>query len=269
MGKTGGRMGKNINYNAAMDSDEEFDISTDDMPANKAQNEAEATSSSFPPGEHPLDGIPGINAAEMPTPDPLPANAAEGYPLDSLGPYIIRCLHSKNWSLREAALAKCCVLISNSEVDVCDEKLIGQFCNLIKAGLSDTISHVLLTALNVLQDCVNAWAEGNLQRAQLGSNVDACLATVIVKFGDASAKVRGEAAAALSFIADASCVGPSHIAGQLTKPMSKKQQNAPKPIAARLALMTELCERCVRERSERERSERKDGAKSASAKMAV
>ena len=150
MGKTGGRMGKNISsYNDDVDSDEEFDISTDDLQPDKPMDEKEAESSSFKPGEHPLDGIPGINASDMPTPDPLPSTGGEGYPMDVLGPYIIRCLCSKNWSLREAALAKCCVLISGGEVDVC--KNVQGFCNLIKAGLSDTISHVLLTALNVLQ----------------------------------------------------------------------------------------------------------------------
>jgi hypothetical protein len=255
MNKTG-RMGKAINYNESMDNGvpndaapsdapndyDDFDIDPNEMSNNAtATDEKDAESSSFKPGEHPLDGVPGINAQEMPTPDPLPSTGGEGYPMDILGAYIIRCLHSKNWSLREAALAKCCVLISNNDVNVCDN--ITSFCNLIKLGLNDTISHVLLTALNVLQDCVNAWSEGNINRSQLSASVDSCLSTVLNKFGDASSKVRGEASSALSFIADASCIGPSHIASLLSKPMPKKQQNAPKPISARLALMTELVER--------------------------
>ena len=46
-----------------------------------------------------------------------------------------------------------------------------------------------------------------------------------------------------SFVADASCVGPSHVATITMKALQKKQQNAPKPIAARLGLLTELIER--------------------------
>jgi len=92
-----------------------------------------------------------------------------------------------------------------------------------------------------VQDCVNAWAEGGLKKGGLGA-VDVCLGMVLGKFGDASSKVRAESSAALSFIADAGCIGPSHVAGLLCKPLTK-QKNAPKPIAARLALLCELVDR--------------------------
>ena len=67
--------------------------------------------------------------------------------------------------------------------------------------------------------------------------------TVLGKFGDANAKVRGEASSTLSFCADASCVGPSHIASLLTRALVKKQANAPRPISGRLALLAELVDR--------------------------
>ena len=75
------------------------------------------------------------------------------------------------------------------------------------------------------------------------NGLDGALMTVLTKFGDNNAKIRGEASATLSFVADASCVGPSHVAAITMKALPKKQQNAPKPIAARLGLLTELIER--------------------------
>jgi len=86
----------------------EFPEQNDDN-ENAANNGGADEASEFPPGEHPLDNIPGVNPSDLPTPDPLPSNI-EGYPLDLLGPYIIRCLHSKTWSLREAALAKASIV---------------------------------------------------------------------------------------------------------------------------------------------------------------
>ncbi|GMH57658.1 hypothetical protein TrST_g2332 [Triparma strigata] len=236
MAKTGGRMGRNIQYNENMDSEEEFDISTDDV-GTPAKNDPQP----FPEGEHPLDNIPGVNSADLPEPDPMPAST-EGYPIDVLGSYLIRCLHSKNWSLREAALAKICVMISDNTVPICEDKHIAPFCNVIKKGVNDSISHVMLTAFNVLQDCVNAWSDGNMQRSSL-TGLDGALMTVLTKFGDANGKIRGEASATLSFVADASCVGPSHVAALVMKPLPKKQANAPKPIASRLGLLTELIDR--------------------------
>ena len=95
----------------------QFDISTDDVGGVDKDDPQP-----FPEGEHPLDNIPGVNSADLPEPDPL-LSSTEGYPMDILGSYLIRCLHSKNWNLREAALAKICVMISNNEVPICEEQV--------------------------------------------------------------------------------------------------------------------------------------------------
>ena len=97
-------------------------------------------------------------------------------------------------------MAKVSIMVTGGDIPICDDKNVAPFSNVIKSGVNDTISHVMLTAFNVLQDCVNAWSEGGLQRNQLGA-LDSALMTVLGKFGDANAKVRGEASSTLSFCA--------------------------------------------------------------------
>ena len=62
----------------------------------------------FPPGQHPLEGLP--NMLDLPSPEPLNASAedmARSLGIARLlGEYRTMCLFSKHWALREAALIK-------------------------------------------------------------------------------------------------------------------------------------------------------------------
>ena len=62
----------------------------------------------FPPGQHPLEGLP--NMLDLPPPEPL-NNVSEEMSKTLginklLGDYRTMCLFSKHWALREAALNK-------------------------------------------------------------------------------------------------------------------------------------------------------------------
>ena len=259
-------MGKNIQYSE--DNEEEFDISADDIPpqggggggfGGGGKNDDKRT---FPPGEHPLDGIPGVSSADLPAPDPLPSTAAEGYPLDLIGAYLVRCLLSKNWNLREAALTKVCILISNEAIDIsASPQSVAQLCTLIKGGLNDKISQVVLTSFDILLECVTTWSDRglNVTSREYASHVDSALNAVLAKFGDANLKVRGEAQAIIAGVAELKSVGPAHVARLLCKeggapaattgkggegkpaPAPKDGGGlGPKPLAARLQVLAEI-----------------------------
>ena len=79
----------------------------------------------------------------------------------------------------------------------------------------------MLTSLNILQDCVSAWSAGGLRGSVITQHLDPCLIMVLTKFGDASSKVRGEASQTLSFVADSTAVGASHVAMVTMKVIKK------------------------------------------------
>lgn len=88
------------------------------------QKHSSATHKAFPPGEHPLNGVPNLNLDELPDPDPLTTVskqiAGQSGIQSYLGEYVTQCLFSRSWMLRDAAITKTQLLLS-SEVEGRDE----------------------------------------------------------------------------------------------------------------------------------------------------
>jgi hypothetical protein len=240
LNKTGGRMGRAIKYTeGGADSDEEFDISMDDStPIGKKGGGGRAKS--YAAGEHPLDGIPGVDSADLPEPGDLSSSAQEGYPVGLLGEYVIRCITDRNWLLREAGLAKICVLLSAGKLDISGASLYGPLCNLLKSSMTDKISQVSLTSLNVLQDCASCWSDKGASISALKSALDPVIIEVMKMLSNSNTKVRAEATATLSFLADCSAISFPHIAGMLMKVHAKRDVANPKALAGRINLLNEM-----------------------------
>jgi len=98
------------------------------------------------PGVHPLDGVP--NHEELPVPEPLPVGALSGEGNDLAevallwGDYLVRCLLSKVWGLREAALVKAKMGLP-ALLDQADAaQLAPGLCKLLLLGCEDKIAQV-------------------------------------------------------------------------------------------------------------------------------
>lgn len=108
----------------------------------------------FPPGEHPLEGVP--NFSDLPAPEGLSGKSREaadsGGIAGLVGEYRARCLFSKTWILREAALTKINLMLQTEfsdspGIDGC----LGVMAAVIKVGIEDKIQQVLFSSLALLE----------------------------------------------------------------------------------------------------------------------
>lgn len=111
-------------------------------------------------GEHPLTGVP--NYLELPVAEPLtPANEsickAFGI-INHFGEYRARCLFSKNWSLREAALYKLTSMINKSQLLITDRNenpdptsIWAAIPIIIKTAFEDKIIQIIQSGYDLLE----------------------------------------------------------------------------------------------------------------------
>lgn len=127
----------------------------------------------FPDGKHPLIGVP--NYHDLPTPEELSIKAKYGSrdatatnvfhrEISSthgiaglLGDYITRCLFSKTWSLREAAVYKTRLLFRDElEPEIGIAGCLTALTGVVRVTSDDKIAQVFLIGLGLLDDVVGA-----------------------------------------------------------------------------------------------------------------
>lgn len=66
------------------------------------------------------------------------------------GEYRARCLHSKAWSLREAAITKIMMLLDGDGVGDANS-ILTAVCGVLRLGAEDKIQQVLFNSLNLME----------------------------------------------------------------------------------------------------------------------
>lgn len=217
---------------------------------------------------HPLEGVPDFE--NLPTPEDI--NILEGrdemgrslsinnshLTIDSmqkinaiLGSYCTRCLFSKNWSLREAALLKLSLelqtrIIDNktnykSTADWWDGFSRGLIMILEKA-LNDRIVQVFLTGLLLLDDCIIQFEEQCSSQKEVLSLIGNLLIQLIDKLGDNNPKVVEGCETALMSVAFSNTIGPMYVGSQVMKLMSLSDPKSMKSVAKRCIFLQNLLE---------------------------
>eukprot|EP01038_Epipyxis_sp_PR26KG_P015610 gene15610-21093_t len=110
----------------------------------------------FPPGQHPLEGVP--NFLDLPPPEGLMGKSKElssqSGIIQLIGEYRAKCLFSKTWVLREAVLSKIIIMLPTEIAP--DVQSIGNclapVMAIIKVGCEDKIQQVLFNAIALLED---------------------------------------------------------------------------------------------------------------------
>lgn len=69
------------------------------------------------------------------------------------GEYRARCLHSKVWALREAAISKVMMLLE-SEYSGDANAYLAPVCGILRLGAEDKIQQVLFNSLNLMEQFV-------------------------------------------------------------------------------------------------------------------
>jgi len=196
-------------------------------------------------GSHPLIGVP--NYEELPLPEALPVGAlgGEGNELADivrlLGEYIVRCLLSKQWSLREAALLKFKLELPTLEGTNNAAELVPAICKLIQVGCEDKIAQVFLTTLQLLDDSLSLLGRSGVPARDIQHRLEGVASTLVFKLGDNQPRVREAAMDALLSLASCAPVGCDFVVRCSTRKLPTRQTGKVwRPLASRLQLLRDL-----------------------------
>mmetsp|Transcript_5419 Transcript_5419/g.17093 ORF Transcript_5419/g.17093 Transcript_5419/m.17093 type:complete len:749 (+) Transcript_5419:141-2387(+) len=187
-----------------------------------------------------LKGLP--NVSELPDPEPFVAvdvsvdndfSAVSAF----LGEYRSRCLFSKNWTLREAALAKTGLLVEEGTWS--EPTDLGPLCNISRIGIQDKVAQVYLTALALLNDVIHKFSTLGFKRAEAFSALEPALDAVVMKMGDNQPRLRDKAVDALNSLSHCQIVGADRVAEKVMHSLDRKRppHNKWRPVATRLEFL--------------------------------
>jgi hypothetical protein len=107
-------------------------------------------------GMHPLEGVP--NSAELPVAEEISGvDPSEVSGLVShFGEYIARCVYSKSWQLREAAMVKLGLICKEREEQQghLDQEVLPSLWQVLRLGCDDKIAQVFTSTLDLLATTV-------------------------------------------------------------------------------------------------------------------
>ena len=197
----------------------------------------------FAEGAHPLEGVPNLN--DLPTPEPLVGTAKDASETNGVsnlcGEYVARCLFSKTWALREAAITK---IHMNLEADYEETPgittCINALATVIKVGVEDKIQQVLFNAVALMDDVLGASRRAKMGRSVLAPILDPITANLVDKLADGNARIREGARRGCDILAASANIGPAVVGAHSLRTMSSKQKTAWRPVVARLQLLTDL-----------------------------
>jgi len=196
----------------------------------------------FPAGKHPLEGV--ANLSELPAPEDLVGKARDVSEQSGvthlIGDYRARCLFSKTWALREAAITKVHMMVAELEHEPGITACIPALSTIIRVGVEDKIQQVLFNAIALLEDVLAATRRAKIPRSVLAPLMDPITADLLEKLSDGNARIREGARKGVEVLAASPNIGPAVLAAHALRQLSAKQKTAWRPIVARLELMTSL-----------------------------
>jgi hypothetical protein len=157
--------------------------------------------------EHPLLGV--ENAEALPVPEEMSAVAGNASSdlltksADLFGEYRTRCFFSKNWALRDAALAK----ISLLSPDICSTTngdCAEVMCKVVETGMCDINMQVYLASLVLLDETILQFELLSLQD-KLTPHLTRITNILLDKLADSNRKVAESAELALLSLTSSSC----------------------------------------------------------------
>ena len=215
-------------------------------------------------GSHPLEGVPGFE--DLPAPEEIKkieqglstsfnqntshTSTDSIHKIEALlGEYCTRCLLSKNWSLREAAILKLCMKLKEVTENIKSavtadwwEPFSRGICLILERAIEDRIVQVFLTGLILLDDCVTEFEVNLASQKDTISLLGNVIMKLVGKLGDSNPKVVEGSETALMSLALSKLIGPMHIGSQVIKLMSVADQKAVKSVTKRCEFLRGLLE---------------------------
>lgn len=205
-------------------------------------SEEEYDNDTFEEGNHPLQGVPGYE--DLPNPQDVTIrgdNLDLSKKIESvIGTYRMKSFYSRNWALREAALTKTSLLLSEIKEYVGLDQAAPILCQMLGRALSDRIVQVFLTSLILLDDCLVEFEEANMSTRVVIPLFEKIIKTLMGKLAENKSKVVDGAETTLISFALSSCVGPSHIGNYAVKKLSPQELKSGRTVCNRLRLLQKL-----------------------------
>ena len=203
----------------------------------------QAEKEAFPPGQHPLEGINNFN--DLPSPESI-TSKSDDYAkqlgiVGLLGEYRARCLFSRTWALREAAVSKTKMMLTNEfeEEPGLNDSVKG-VAGVIRVGMEDKFQQVFYATLSLLDEFLIVLRTIKVSRASFLPLADPMIVALIEKLSDGGERIRKGARRGLEALASSPSVGPAAIASHALKSLNSKQKQAWRPILGRLQTITDL-----------------------------
>lgn len=195
----------------------------------------------FPNGEHPLEGV--SNFMNLPVPEQVIKHSREFVEQTGLnallGEYRVKCLFSKTWALREAAVLKVHLMLPQEFAQDIQGSLQG-LCGVIRTGVEDKIQQVLFSTVSLMEDVLKETRRAKLSRSVVAPLFDPVIFQLIEKLADGNQRLREGAKKGLDVLASSSNIGPAVVGAHAWRPLTNVSKNAWRPLAARMQLMTDL-----------------------------
>jgi len=190
--------------------------------------------------DHPLAGVDG--AEELPSPEDIETNAPTDlvHKVESLfGSYRAKCFFSKNWSLREACLAKMTLMIP----EVCSAGSTGDadiseiIFSIIESSNSDKNVQVNLSGLILLDEALLQLETTSKAPISMTPQLSRILVDLFSKMADSSKKVADSAELSLLMLG---YYDVSYVALLATKRVRSKEAKGGRTVRARLQFLENL-----------------------------
>eukprot|EP00984_Skeletonema_dohrnii_P019677 scaffold9468_cov130-Skeletonema_dohrnii-CCMP3373.AAC.3 len=190
--------------------------------------------------DHPLAGVDG--AEELPSPEDIETNAPTDlvHKVESLfGSYRAKCFFSKNWSLREACLAKMTLMIPEicSAGSTGDADISEIIFSIIESSNSDKNVQVNLSGLILLDEALLQLETTSKAPISMTPQLSRILVDLFSKMADNSKKVAESAEVSLLMLG---YYDVSYVALLATKRVRSKEAKGGRTVRARLHFLENL-----------------------------
>ena len=223
--------------------EEEYSNASTGREVESNSNDNGSSSRSAGSTDHPLAGVDG--AEDLPSPEDIKRDLSRDlvHKVESLfGSYRTKCYFSKNWSLREAALAKMTLMIPEicSAGSTIDADVAEVVFTIIESSNSDKNVQVMLSGLLLFDEALLQLERNGKAPNSMTPQLSRILVDLFSKMADNSKKVADSAEISLLALAHSSTVDVSYIALLATKRVRSKEAKGGRTVRARLQFLENL-----------------------------
>ena len=187
---------------------------------------------------------PGSISEDLPPPEALsPADEKDaGTLIDLFGEHLVRCLYSRVWNLRQAAVVGMTELIQtpNFNLPADGRSIVQACCKVVGRCCADKMVQVYLAGMGLFTAIFQLPAVNSLPRQEWQQLLAPLTPQFLGKLGDGNVRVREASEAALLATCRLQQVGPLPVATALTAPLEPKKQSDVRLQLGRLSLLSAL-----------------------------